>query len=103
MSKGEISLAATDRKMTFHAIISKTSNTGCVWSFQRIAIVHIDSNIPLIVCHLFDVGKYYIIPDIRNPSTLLLSGKIMYRYVLWQMWRNTAAQNGARGGGGILF
>ena len=45
MSNGEISLAATDRKMTFSEIISKTSNTGCVdlWSFQRITIVHIAS------------------------------------------------------------
>ena len=43
MSNGEISLAATDRKMTFPAIIFKTSNTGCVWSFQRIPIVHIES------------------------------------------------------------
>ena len=93
MSNGEISLAATDRKMTFPAIISKTSNTGCVWSFQLIAIVHIESvilviigNIPLIVCHLiYVVGRYYIIPDICTPSTLIVSSKIMYRYVLWQM------------------
>ena len=97
MSNGEFSLAATDRKMTFRAIISETSNTVCVWSWWRIAIMYtleelfilvIIGNIPLIihVCHLFYViGRYYIIRDIRYPSTLILSSKIMYRYVLWRM------------------
>ena len=94
MSNGEISLAATDSKMTFRAIISKTSNTGCVWSFQQYQLYTLKTlcilisigNIPLIVCHLFYVvGRYYIIPDIRNPSTLILSSKIMYRYVLCRM------------------
>ena len=114
MFNGEISLAATDCKMPFPAIISKTSNTGCVWSFQRIPIVHIESVIcilviigiiPLIVCHLFYVvGRYYIIPDIRNPSTLILSSEIMYRYVLWQIRCSlTEHSSTARGGGGVFY
>ena len=42
-----------------------------MWSFRRIAIVHVESvkallviigNIPLIICHLFYViGRYYIV------------------------------------------
>ena len=49
-------------------------------------IMYIIGNIPLIVCHLlYVVGRYYKIPDIRKPSTLILSSQIMYRYVLWQM------------------
>ena len=55
-------------------------------TLKALCILVIIGNIPLIVCHLFYVvGRYYIIPDIRNPSTLILSSEIMYRYVLLQM------------------
>ena len=66
-----------------------------MWSFHRIAIVHIESVMyisyyrqhpaywggggALIVCHIFYViGRYYII---CYTSTLILSSTIMHQYV----------------------
>ena len=44
-----------------------------LYTLKALCALVIIGNIPLIVCHLFDVvGRYYIIPDIRNPSTLIL-------------------------------
>ena len=74
---------------------------------SALCILVIIDNIPLIICHLFYViGRYYIIRDIRYPSALILSSKIMYRYVLWQMRcsvteHSSTARGG--GGGGMLF
>ena len=74
-----------------------------MYTLKALCILVIIGNIPLIICHLFYViGRYYIIRDIRYPSTLILSSKIMYRYVLWQM-RCSVTKHSSTAREGVLY
>ena len=101
-------------KVIFRSIHFKSqkvnyASTGCVWSFQRIPIVHIESVMYIMQypahCMPLILSCWKIISDIRNPSTLILSSEIMYRYVLWQMTEvlSDGTHQHSTGGGGGYF
>ena len=88
--------------MTFPSIISKTSNTGLRMVISaNTNCTHWKRYVYLLLsaisCLLY--STYF-----RNPSTLILSSEIMYRYVLWQMrFSVTEHSSTARGGVGVFY
>ena len=97
--------------MTFRAIITKTSNNVCVWSFHRIAIVHIESVMyisyyrkypaycmPLILCYWKILhNMLYINIDIIKYNNAPVC------FFLWRMRCSVTEHSSTARGGGVCY